>query len=491
MRADLLVVGGGTAGLVTAQTAAMLGADVVLVERDRTGGDCLWTGCVPSKALLTVGRVAAEARGGGRLGVHSEVTVDFAAVMRHVHAVIAAIEPDDSPETLAAAGVRVLHGHLRFTGSTSADIDGRAVAFGQAVVCTGSEPSLPALEGLAAVGPLTSDTVWDLDALPPRLCVLGGGTIGSELAQGFARLGSSVTLVESARRILGREDPEASAALARALDRDGVSVRTGARPLRVSGDRTGGVVHLDDGAGVAFDRLLVCTGRAPRSAGLGLDVAGVEVDEMGHVRVDARLRTTNPAIWAAGDVTPHPKYTHTAGVNGSVVALNAILGLRRTVESRAVPRVTFTSPEVGSVGIGTGTDVPATRRRSAVARTVVQRHVHVDRAVAESETDGFTKLALDRRGRILGATVVGPRAGETLGELSVAVRHRMSVAQLTGTTHAYPTFSDAAWSASIDLYRSSLQSPGMRTALAALRTGRSAWVEARGRRAARRHRSPG
>ena len=459
---DLLVVGGGTAGIVSAKTAASFGARVLLVERERTGGDCLWTGCVPSKALLASASVAAQARNGARLGINVDgVSVDFARVMEHVHAAIRTIEPVDSPAALEAAGVQVETGDLSFTGPNSAIVDGRPVEFAQAIVCTGSSPVVPPIPGLDGAEPLTSDSVWDLDVLPGRLAVLGGGSIGCELGQAFARLGAEVTIVEGTERILSREDPEAAELVAASLERDGVTLITGAPVVEVKSVADSGVLVLGDGNRVEFDRLLVSVGRRPGTRGLGLDRAGVELDERGYVRVDSRLRTTNPDIWAAGDVTGHAQFTHTAGVNGSLAASNAVLGLRRRVDTTTVPRVTFTDPDL---------------------HVVVRDHAHLDRAVAESDVHGFTKLVVDARGRILGATLVGPRAGETLGELSVAVRHGMRTRDLAGTTHAYPTYNDGAWNASVDDIQARLRRPAMARTISVLSTGRRRWVRSSVRR---------
>jgi pyruvate/2-oxoglutarate dehydrogenase complex dihydrolipoamide dehydrogenase (E3) component len=467
---DLLVVGGGTAGIVSAKTAAGFGSRVLLVERERTGGDCLWTGCVPSKALLAVASVAAQARTGARLGVDvDEVRIDFAKVMEHVHSAIQTIEPVDSPGALEAAGVVVETANLTFTGRHSATLDGRPVEFTQVIVCTGSSPVVPSIPGLDEAEPLTSDTVWDLDVLPARLAVLGGGNIGCELGQAFARLGSEVTIVEGAERILTREDPQASELVAASLKRDGVTVLTGAPVVEVKTNPDSVVLVLEDGNQVAFERLLVCVGRRPGTRGLGLDRAGVELDQRGYVRVDAHLRTTNPDIWAAGDVTGHAQFTHTAGVNGSLAASNAVLGLRRRVETATVPRVTFTDPEVAAVGVGTGSATPN-------LHIEIRDHAHLDRAVAESHVHGFTKLAIDAKGRILGATVVGPRAGETLGELTVAVRHGLRTRDLAGTTHAYPTYNDGVWNASIDDIQARMRRPALARTIKMLSTGRRRWV---------------
>ena len=459
---DVLVVGGGTAGLVGAHTASALGARTVLVERARTGGDCLWTGCVPSKSLLAAASAAASARSAGRLGVDvGEVRVDFARVREHVRAAIATIEPHDSPESLEEAGVRVLTGTVVFTGPDTARVGERRIRFRTALLATGAEPAMPPIDGLDTVGALTSDTLWDVEELPGRLVVLGGGPIGCELGQAFARLGSEVTVVDAADRLLGAEDADAAALVAAALRRDGVRLCLGAQAARAEP----GVLHLEGGAALPFDRLLVAVGRRPQTAGLGLAAAGVDLDGDGAVVVDAALRTSNPRIRAAGDVTGPPFFTHTAGVHGSIAATNAVLGLSRRVDP-VVPRITFTSPEVASVGVG---PAEAAERGCTVRRV---EHATVDRAVVEGETDGFTSLVLDRRHRVVGAVVVGPRAGETLGELTLAVRRRLTAGDLAGTTHAYPTYDDAIVDAALGDVRARLAHPLVRAALRLVLWGR-------------------
>ena len=456
---DLLVIGGGTAGLVAARTAVGFGASVLLVERDRTGGDCLWTGCVPSKALLAAAGAAAGARTASRLGVHvGAVEVDFAAVMAHVRRARTIIEPDDSPRSLVAAGVHVVHASAQFVGPRTVLVDGQRVEHRQAVVAVGSSPTVPDLPGLREVA-LTNETIWDLTELPRRLVVLGGGAIGCELGQAFARLGSTVTVIESARRLLSREDPDASAAVADALRADGVTVRTGVSAQACDGT----TLVLDTGERVEADRVLVAVGRTPRTTGLGLAAAAVQLDDRGYVRVDRHLRTTNSRVWAAGDVTGHPQLTHVAGVHGALAATNAVLGFRRSVDP-VVPRVTFTQPEVASVGVTTS-DGP----------TVA--HTHVDRAIAEADTTGFSRLAVDRRGRVVGATVVGPRAGETLGELTLAVRQGLRTRDLAATTHAYPTHSDGVWNAAIADVRVRFAAPGAARVTRALGTVRRRWLD--------------
>lgn len=458
---DLAVIGGGTAGLLAAKTAAGLGARVVLIESARTGGDCLWTGCVPSKALQSAAASVAEARAAVRFGVDvGSIRVDFPRVMAHVRSAIETIAPVDSAEALEAVGVTVFPGRARFTGPGRLTVGGAAVRFRQALVATGSEPVLPAVPGLAEVSPLTTDTVWDLEELPERLVVIGAGSSGCELGQAFARLGSRVTLLETADRVLPAEDPDASAVIRDVLRADGVQVITSARIERV---RPGVVAHA--GGGVEFDRLLVLAGRRPRTVGLGLEAIGVEVDGAGWIRVDGHLRTTAPRVWAAGDVTGTPLFTHTAGVHGTIAAVNALLGPLRSVRTDGEPRVTFTRPEVAAVGVPT-----------AGASTVQVRHDELDRAVAEAEVIGFSRLAIGRRGRIIGATVVGPRAGETIGELAVAVSQRLTTGDLAGVTHPYPTFSDGAWNAAVADYRSRLGVPPARRLTGLLLRLRRRWV---------------
>lgn len=453
---DLLVVGGGSAGLVGARTAASFGASVLMVERDRPGGDCLWTGCVPSKALLAAATAAAEARGAARLGVHVDgVRVAFDEVMAHVRSAITTIEPVDSADAMRAAGVAYAAGTATFTGPDTAEVDGVPLRFRQALVATGSDPIEPSIPGLAACGPLTTDSVWDLTERPERLVVLGGGTIGCELGQAFARLGSTVTVVEAAGRILGTEDPDAARFVADALTRDGATVLTGTPVAAVEGAD----VVLGDGRRITADRVLVAVGRHPDTRVLGLAAAGVDTGDAGFVTVDAHLRTTNPRIWAAGDVTGHPQFTHVAGAHASTAASNAVLGLRRAAEVTAVPRVTFTSPEVASVGVAAG-------KRGTTTRTV--HHDEIDRAIAEDRTAGFTRLVLDRRGRVVGATVVGARAGEALAELTLAVRRGLRARDLAGVVHPYPTWGDGPWNAAVAEVRAQLSGPVAGRAVRAL-----------------------
>ncbi len=469
--ADGVVIGGGSAGIVAAKTASGFGARVVLVEHERTGGDCLWTGCVPSKSLIAAASAAAAIRRAPRLGIEtSAVTVDFSRVMNHVHSAIEHIAPIDSPDTVTKAGVCVVSGSAGLTGPSTLVIGTEQLTFGQAILATGARPTIPDLPGLDEVDYLTSETIWQLSELPARLLVLGGGTIGCELAQAFSRLGSAVSIVESADSLVPREDREAATILARSLISDGVDVLTAANAQSI----TSTTLTLTGGRRIEFDRVLVATGRTPRTASIGLDDAGVALDPSGYVIVDEHLRTSNPRIWAAGDLTGHPQFTHTAGVHGSIAATNAVLGLRRTVDRTGIPRVTFTDPEIAAVGI----DVEAASRIPGLhVRTL--GHEHVDRAVTEGRTDGFTKLVIDRKHRIVGATIVGPRAGETLGEMALAVKLGLRTRDIAGVTHPYPTYNDGPWTVTVADIRAQLARPATSRVIAVLAGARRMWLRAR------------
>lgn len=443
---DLVVIGGGSGGLTGARTAARLGARVLLVERSRLGGDCLWTGCVPSKTLLHVAadvRAAARTR---RFGLTVDGTVDLEAAMDAVRQAITRIEPHDAPDALAEDGVETVLSEAVFDGPRSVRIEGRHVSFRYALIATGSHPTLPPIPGLGQIAPLTSDTVWDLRKLPERLVVLGGGPIGCELAQAFARLGSHVVLAEALERLLPREEPDVAEVVRGALEADGVGVLTGFRTERAEP----GVLHGSDRV-LEFDAVLVTTGRTANASELGLERAGIEVTERGHVRVDSRLRTINRRIYAAGDVTGLSAFTHLAGVQGAAAATDALLGVRRRIDYRAVPWVTFTDPELARVGL---TAAEAAERYGSGARSWTYPHERVDRAVADNQTRGFTRLVADPRGRIVGASIIAPRAGELIAELATAVRRGQRPAELARTVHPYPTYGDGPWHAALtEVYR--------------------------------------
>lgn len=470
---DLVVIGGGTAGLVAAVGAAGVGARVTLVEEDRTGGDCLWTGCVPSKALLSAAHAAHTARTADRHGLGTaELDVDLGRVMDAVRASQDAIAPHDSPERLRREGVAVVAGRGRLAGPGRVAVDlpdGRThvLRTRRALVATGSRPVLPPVDGLADADPLTSDTVWSLRELPGRLVVLGGGPIGCELGQAFARLGSDVTIIEMADRLVPHEEPAASATLAGVLRDEGVTVRTATRAVAVHEGPDGGALRVEttddrrQATRIGFDRLLVAAGRAPVTGELGLDAAGVTTTEDGHVEVGDDLRTSAGWVFAAGDVTGLLPFTHAAGAQGGLVVTNALFGLSRRFDADVVPWVTFTDPEIGRIGL---TRAEAVDRFGADTVTVASVDLDtVDRAVAARSTAGHVTLVAGRRDRIVGATVVGPRGGDVIGAVTAWVTQGASLTDVGQTTIAYPTYAEAPGSAANEVLRDRFLSPRVRS----------------------------
>lgn len=439
-RYELVIVGGGTGGLVSALIGASLGARVALIERSRTGGDCLWTGCVPSKALIASAQAAHTMRTAGRLGLTAvEPTIDFEAIMRRVRDVIATIEPSSSPEHLRAAGVDVIAADAHFTGPHMIQCGDRELRFRAAIVATGSEPVQPPLDGLDDVAPLTTDTIWQLKEQPGRLLILGGGPIGCEIAQAFSRLGSAVTIVEMAPRLLVKEEPSASDFIQRRLQREGVTIRLDARPAMTyrDGDRFWlGFGNHDQP--IEFDRVLVATGRRPRTSDLGLDSAGVNLDDRGAVEVDSRLRTTANSIFAVGDVTGLYQFTHVAAHHARVATPNALFHARSTV-SKLVPWVTFTDPEVARVGL---TEEQARKRWGERTQVAQSDYAELERAICVGQADGFAKLIGDPGGRLVGATVCAPAAGEVIAELTAWIRQHGRIQDISRTIHAYPTLAE-------------------------------------------------
>ncbi len=456
---DLVILGGGATGLRAARAARAAGKRVALVEAARPGGDCTHYGCVPSKALLETARRVQAARSGPAYGFRADVVVDFRAVMERVAAIIAEIEQDESPAELTREGIELVAGWGRFTGPNTLQVragdaaqDGGAthtLTADRFVVASGSKAAIPPIEGLADTPYLDNRTVFDLREQPEHLLVLGGGPIGVELAQAFRRLGSAVTVVEGAPSILGKEEPEARAALSRVLEREGVVLRTGAKVVRVA---PGPVLHLDDGSQVAGSHLLVAVGRAPSTDGLGLDVAGVRTDERGRIVTDDTLQAA-PTVWAAGDCTATLQFTHVGDEQGRIAAGNALAGRwsRATRWSdEVVPWVTFTEPEVAHVGL---TEAQALAEHGDGVRVSVVHDRDGDRARTAGETDGFVKLIAAPAGvggmavggmalgKLVGMTVVGPMAGEQIAEGALSMRAGTLVGRLAQTIHAYPTWS--------------------------------------------------
>lgn len=454
---DLCVIGAGSAGLSVAAGAARMGASVVLVERGLMGGDCLNHGCVPSKSLLAAAALAQARREGGAFGV-APVTpeVDFAAVRAHVRGVIAGIAPHDGVERFEGLGVTVLRAEARFTGHAELAAAGTTVRARRFVVATGSRPAVPDLPGLAALPYLTNETVFELDELPRRLLVLGGGPVGCELAQAFRRLGGEVALATRGG-ILPRDDPELAAVVRARLLAEGVELHERAEVRRAA---AGPALALAAGGAereLAGSHLLVAAGRRPQVDGLGLEAAGVAVDARG-VKVDARLRTTNARVFAIGDVTGGPRFTHAAGHQAGVVIRNALFRWPARADRAAMPRVTYTDPELAAVGLSQ----PEAEARGAAHEVVRWPFAEVDRARAERRTEGLVKLVLGRRGRVLGAAVAGARAGELILPWVLAIDRRLPLSALAGAVVPYPTLSEASKRAAGAWYAPRLFGPGTR-----------------------------
>ena len=443
-RYNLVVVGAGTAGLVTAAGAAGLGAKVALIERHLMGGDCLNVGCVPSKALIRAARAAAQVREAGEFGIRGSqgATVDFPAVMARMRGLRAGLSPNDSAARFRKLGVDVFLGAGRFTGPATIDVDGQPIHFKKAVIATGGRASEPRIPGLEAAGYLTNETVFSLTELPRSLAVIGAGPIGCELAQAFARFGSEVVLIETTAGILGREDRDAAGLIERALRRDGIAVLCRRIVTSVRGEDGMKVLTLEhEGAKseLRVDEVLVGVGRAPNVEGLGLDQAGVASDRNGVI-VDDRLRTSNPRIFAAGDVASRFKFTHAADALARIAIQNALFLGRARASALLIPWCTYTDPELAHVGLY---EREASDQGIRV-QTFLQELRDVDRAVLDGETEGFVKIHV-RAGtdRILGATIVAKHAGEMISEITLAMTGGLGLKDLARTIHPYPTQAEA------------------------------------------------
>ena len=445
-RYNLVVIGAGTAGLVTAAGAAGLGAKVALVEKHLLGGDCLSVGCVPSKCLIRSSRVVAELREAGRFGVTAPagVEADFPAVMERMRRLRADISRNDSARRFSDVGVDVFLGEGRFSGSDTVDVEGVELRFKKAVLATGARAYEPAVEGLAEAGFLTNETVFSLTERPRRLAVIGGGPLGCELAQAFHRLGSQVVILHSHSHLLNREDADAAEILQNTLIREGIRLIFSCKLKRVAVDGGDKVLHVESGDGngdtVRVDEILVGAGRVPNVDGLNLEAVGVEYDARKGVKVNDRLQTTNPRIYAAGDICLKYKFTHTADATARIVIQNALFFRRKKASALTIPWCTYTDPEIAHVGM---------YERDAQARgievdTFTRRLSDVDRAIADGEEDGFVKIHVKKgTDKILGATIVARHAGEMISEISVAMAGNVGLGKLSNVIHPYPTQAEA------------------------------------------------
>lgn len=451
---NMVVIGGGSAGLVTSLIAAVVKAKVTLVEGHKMGGDCLNFGCVPSKALIRSAKFAKQVRDAESLGMGAaSVNVDFAKVMQRVHRVIKTIEPHDSVERFTGLGVEVLQGHAKILSPWSVEISGangtQVLTTRSIVIATGARPFVPPIPGIEEVGYETSDTIWQLTELPKRMVILGGGPIGCELAQSFARLGSQVAQVEMAARIMGREDPEVAQIVSRALIDDGIELLTAHRAIRCEKIMDGQtaikrliVVHDGIERALEFDVLLCAVGRAARTEGFGLEELGVTISDKKTVATDEFLRTNYPNILACGDVAGPYQLTHTAAHQAWYAAVNGLFGQfkRFKVDYRVIPWTTFTDPEVARVGLS---ETEAKERGIAYEVTRFDLE-ELDRAIADEVAHGFVKvLTPPGKDTILGVTIVGDHAGDLLAEYVLAMKHGLGLKKILGTIHTYPTLAEA------------------------------------------------
>jgi pyruvate/2-oxoglutarate dehydrogenase complex dihydrolipoamide dehydrogenase (E3) component len=442
---NLVVIGAGTAGLVSAAAAAGLGAKVALVERHLMGGDCLNVGCVPSKALISAARAAAAVREAAVFGVEvpDGVRVDFCAAMERMRRLRASIAPNDSAKRFRDLGVDVFLGSARFSGARTVEVNGRRLNFKRAVIATGARAAAPPIEGLSEVPYLTNETVFSLTALPARIAVLGAGPIGCEMAQAFARFGSQVLLVEATHGILPKEDADASAIVLEAMRKDSVRLLCCGKDLKLSRAAGDTVRLLVESHGSAYDEvvdaLLVAVGRAPNVEGLDLEKAGVAYSRKG-IEVNDRLQTSNPHVYAAGDICSPYQFTHAADFMARTVVRNALFFGRAKLSALTIPWCTYTEPEIAHVGLS---EKQAQAQGTAID-TFTREFSEVDRAILEGRTNGLVRVHL-RQGtdRLLGATIVAGNAGDMISELTLAMTHGLGLKKIAATIHPYPTQAEA------------------------------------------------
>jgi pyruvate/2-oxoglutarate dehydrogenase complex dihydrolipoamide dehydrogenase (E3) component len=444
-RYNLVVIGAGTAGLVAAAGAAGLGARVALVERRLMGGDCLNFGCVPSKALIRASRVcdAINHATGYGIAPTAPARAEFGAVMERMRRLRAELSANDSAARFKSLGVDVFLGDARFIGRDAAEVGGKRLNFSRALVATGARPAAPPIPGLAESGFLTNETVFSLTELPRRLAVIGAGPIGCELAQALRRFGAEVWLLEALAQILPREDRDAAAIVERAIVSDGVELLTGCKVASVARNAAGRVVRLEHRGApreIEVDEILVTTGRAPNVEEIGLEAAGVAYDRKTGVRVDDYLRTSNPHIFAAGDVCSALQFTHLSDAHARIVIRNALFFGRDRASRLTIPWCIYTDPEIAHVGLSEAD----TAARGVAIRTFAQDMSAVDRAVLDGETAGIAKIHVrDGTDQIVGATIVAAHAGEIISELTLAIAAGIGLGRIAGVIHPYPTQAEA------------------------------------------------
>ncbi len=442
---NLIVIGAGSGGLVSAYIAAAVGAKVTLVEKGEMGGDCLNRGCVPSKALIRSARVVTELHKAKELGfINASVKVDFAAVMERVHRVIGTIEPHDSVERYRSLGVDVVQGEAAITSPWSISVNGKTLTARNIIIATGARPRIPQIKGLEQISYLTSDTLWGLKELPARLLVIGTGAIGCELAQAFTRLGSRVTMVGHGNALLPAEDDDVSEYMLNRFRNDGVEVllqkkpkafvvKDGEKILELNGGESG------ESVAVPFDQVLLATGRVANTEGIGLEEIGIKITHQGAIKANAYLQTSCPSIFVCGDVAGSYQFTHAASNQAWTATINSLFGFvkRFKLNETVLPWATFTTPEVAEVGLNES----RAKKSNTPYETTKFPFSELDRAIAEEEREGWIKvLTVPGKDKILGVTIVGERAGDLLQEYVLAMRNGLGLNKILGTIHPYPTF---------------------------------------------------
>lgn len=448
---DLIVIGAGSAGIAAAKAGRRSGARVLVVARGRPGQSSLWSGTIPSKALIAAARTAHLMRTADRFGITAvEPEINFGRLTETIRERITTAAPDEMIDTLRELGIELIFGSARFDSADTLMVGDRRYGFSRAVIATGSGPVMPPIPGLADSMPLTPESLWDLRFLPEHLTLIGGGPTGCELAQAIARIGGHVTIIEQAERLLPAEAREVSELITERLAAEGVEIRTGTAVRRVttyhkhrklSLERSDGEQDPDLEAGM----IMVTAGRRAATAGLDLPKAQVVCDDLGYIRSDDRLRTSNHQVYAAGDVLGGRPLASLAELDGEIAGSNATSGKQRTVQHELAPQVVFTDPEVGRIGL----TEEAARERFGDALKVRTTVGRLDRAIAEDEPAGMTKIISDGNGRLIGASVVSPRAGEVITELATVLRRGGRIRELAEVPHAYPTWSDAVWVAAM------------------------------------------
>ena len=471
-RYHIVVIGAGTAGLVTAIGAAGLGARVAILERSLMGGDCLNTGCVPSKALIRAAHAAASVREADEFGIHipeDAVLFDFGKMMERMRRLRAGISEHDSAQRFSDLGIDVFLGNAKFTGHNTVEIADKSLKFSKACIATGTRAALPPIEGLAEAGALTNETIFSLTELPPRMAVIGAGPIGVEMSQSFARFGSTVTLIDHHDGILFREDRDAAALVEKSLLRDGISVAFGSKVNRIRVEDNTKILEIElvvDGTltSLRVDQVLVAAGRTPNVEQLGLEAAGVTYDTRRGVTVNAKLRTSNRHIYAAGDICSNYKFTHTADAMARIVIGNALFFGRSKVSSLVIPWCTYSDPELAHVGI----HEHEAEQKNIRIDTYVTELKSVDRAVLDSEQEGFVKIhCAQGTDKILGATIVAKHAGDMISQVTTAIQGALGLKSIASTIHPYPTQAEAIRKTA-DAYQRTRLTPTVKKLLGAI-----------------------